>query len=99
MGLLYGDPDAAGEIGGVAIHDPYEEQHYPEHAIVLGVGVHGADEIGRLLRHLAALGATALVVRAGDEFLGIRVGGAASRSPRSGRGRSWRRPSGRSPVR
>jgi hypothetical protein len=63
LDLLYGDPDAAGEIGGVGIHDPYDEQHYPEHAIVLGVGVHGADEIGRLLRYLAALGATALVVR------------------------------------
>ncbi|MER5206051.1 helix-turn-helix domain-containing protein [Streptomyces sp. NPDC002825] len=63
LDLLYGDPDAAGEIGGVGIHDPYDEQHYPERAIVLGVGVHGADETGRLLRYLGALGATALVVR------------------------------------
>ncbi|MEU2231449.1 PucR family transcriptional regulator [Streptomyces vietnamensis] len=63
LDLLYGDPDAAGEIGGVGIHDPYDEQHYPERAIVLGVGVHGAEETGRLLRYLAALGATALVVR------------------------------------
>ncbi|MEU9002874.1 PucR family transcriptional regulator, partial [Streptomyces sp. NPDC048551] len=57
LDLLYGDPDAAGEIGGVVIHDPYDEQHYPEHAIVLGVGVHGAEETGRLLRYLGALGA------------------------------------------
>ncbi|MEU0403283.1 helix-turn-helix domain-containing protein [Streptomyces sp. NPDC006197] len=63
LDLLYGDPDAVGEIGGVGIHDPYDEQHYPERAIVLGVGVHGAEETGRLLRYLAALGATALVVR------------------------------------
>ncbi|MEF2526918.1 MULTISPECIES: PucR family transcriptional regulator [Streptomyces] len=63
LDLLYGDPDTAGEIGGVGIHDPYDEQHYPAHAIVLGVGVHGAEEISRLLRDLAELGATALVVR------------------------------------
>ncbi|MEU6058959.1 helix-turn-helix domain-containing protein [Streptomyces sp. NPDC047097] len=63
LDLLYGDPGAAGEIGGVGIHDPYDEQHYPERAIVLGVGVHGAEETGRLLRQLGALGATALVVR------------------------------------
>ncbi|MEU6485413.1 helix-turn-helix domain-containing protein [Streptomyces sp. NPDC046887] len=63
LDLLYGDPGAVGEIGGVGIHDPYDEQHYPERAIVLGVGVHGAEETGRLLRQLGALGATALVVR------------------------------------
>ncbi|MCK8680682.1 PucR family transcriptional regulator [Streptomyces lichenis] len=63
LDLLHGDPGAAGEIGGVGIHDPYDEQHYPERAIVLGVGVHGAEETGRLLRQLGALGATALVVR------------------------------------
>lgn len=63
LDLLYGDPDVAGEIGGVGIHDPYDEQHYPENAIVLGVGVHGTGEIGALLRSLSAHGAAALVVR------------------------------------
>ncbi|MFB7368374.1 PucR family transcriptional regulator [Streptomyces sp. NPDC056222] len=63
LDLVYGDPETAGEVGGVGIHDPYDEQHYPEHAIVLGVGVHAAAEIGRLLRSLAGRDATALVVR------------------------------------
>ncbi|MDH2391147.1 helix-turn-helix domain-containing protein [Streptomyces sp. HNM0663] len=64
LDLLYGDPGEAGEIGGVGIHDPHDdEQHYPERAIVLGVGVHGAGEIGGLLRGLTAHSAAALVVR------------------------------------
>ncbi|MFF8370006.1 PucR family transcriptional regulator [Streptomyces lydicus] len=63
LDLVHGDPGAAGEIGGVGIHDPHDEQHYPRHAVVLGVGVHGAGEIARLLRNLAAHGAAALVVR------------------------------------
>ncbi|MFI0151464.1 PucR family transcriptional regulator [Streptomyces lydicus] len=63
LDLVHGDPGAAGELGGVGIHDPHDEQHYPRHAVVLGVGVHGAGEIARLLRKLAAHGAAALVVR------------------------------------
>lgn len=61
--LVHGDPAAAGELGGVGIHDPHDEQHHPERAIVLGVGVHGAPEISRLLRELAGAGVAALVVR------------------------------------
>ncbi|WP_324965822.1 PucR family transcriptional regulator [Streptomyces formicae] len=63
LDLLHGDPERALELGGVGIHDPYDEQHYPERAIVLGVGVHGPDATARLLRELAVAGAAALVVR------------------------------------
>ncbi|MFF3645717.1 PucR family transcriptional regulator [Streptomyces sp. NPDC002564] len=63
LDLLHGDPATAGELGGVGIHDPYDEQHYPERAIVLGVGVHGPEQIARLLRELRDAGAAALVVR------------------------------------
>ncbi|MFG3117781.1 PucR family transcriptional regulator [Streptomyces sp. NPDC048197] len=63
LDLEHGDAEAAGEIGGVGIHDPHDEQHYPQRAIVLGVGVHGAEQTSRLLRDLAAHGAAALVVR------------------------------------
>lgn len=63
LDLLLGDPAAAAELGGVGIHDPHDEQHYPERAVVLGVGVHGAEEIARLMRALTGAGAAALVVR------------------------------------
>ncbi|MCS0603452.1 helix-turn-helix domain-containing protein [Streptomyces sp. LP11] len=63
LDLLHGDPERAGELGGVGIHDPYDEQHYPQHAVVLGVGVHGGEQIAALLRNLAGHGAAALVVR------------------------------------
>ncbi|WP_345254151.1 helix-turn-helix domain-containing protein [Streptomyces hundungensis] len=60
---LYGDWERAVEIGGVGIHDPYDEQHYPPHAIVLGTGVRGADETAEVLHGLRPHGASALVVR------------------------------------
>ncbi|WP_051797509.1 PucR family transcriptional regulator [Streptomyces sp. NRRL S-337] len=63
LDLEHGDAEAAGEIGGVGIHDPHDEQHYPQRAIVLGVGIHGAEQTSRLLRDLAAHRAAALVVR------------------------------------
>ncbi|MEU6995991.1 helix-turn-helix domain-containing protein [Streptomyces sp. NPDC046465] len=64
LDLVHGDPSAAAELGGVGIHDPHDEQHYPERAVVLGVGVHGAEETARLMRRLTGPGAAALVVRA-----------------------------------
>ncbi|MFD8543242.1 PucR family transcriptional regulator [Streptomyces sp. NPDC059649] len=70
LDLLHGGAEAAGEIGGVGIHDPYDEQHYPQRAIVLGVGVHGAEQISRLLRDLAVHRAAALVVRGPVEDAG-----------------------------
>jgi hypothetical protein len=62
--LVAGDPDQAGDIGGVAIHDPIDEPELPHGAIVLGVGVNDPDEIADLLRQLARRSAVALVVRA-----------------------------------
>ncbi|MER6304464.1 helix-turn-helix domain-containing protein [Streptomyces sp. NPDC001657] len=70
LDLEHGDAEAAGEIGGVGIHDPHDEQHYPQRAIVLGVGVHGAEQTSRLLRELAAHRAAALVVRGPVEDAG-----------------------------
>ncbi|MEU9099925.1 helix-turn-helix domain-containing protein [Streptomyces sp. NPDC048361] len=79
LDLLHGDPGTAAELGGVGIHDPHDEQHYPERAIVLGVGVHGGDEIRRLLSELGRLGAAALVVRGPVEDDGT-LGAAAAES-------------------
>ncbi|BCJ74761.1 PucR family transcriptional regulator [Catellatospora sp. IY07-71] len=62
--LVHGEPDAAGDIGGVAIHDPLEEPVLPQRALVLGVGLREPAEIARLLRTLAAQGAAGLVLRA-----------------------------------
>ncbi|MFG3280491.1 PucR family transcriptional regulator [Streptomyces sp. NPDC048111] len=62
LDLVHGAADV-GEIGGVGIHDPHDEQHYPPHAIVLGVGVQGAEPTAALLRRLAPYRVAALVVR------------------------------------
>ncbi|MEV4251225.1 helix-turn-helix domain-containing protein [Streptosporangium canum] len=64
LNLVYGDAELAEEIDGVVIHDPQDEPHYPEHAIVLGIAVYGPAETAQLLRNLAAHRAAALVVRA-----------------------------------
>ncbi|MEU6282755.1 helix-turn-helix domain-containing protein [Streptomyces sp. NPDC047028] len=63
LDLLHGDVERAGEIGGVGIHDPHDDQHYPQHAIVLGVGVHGEKDIADVLHGLQGHDAAALVVR------------------------------------
>ncbi|MFD7014890.1 PucR family transcriptional regulator [Streptomyces sp. NPDC059928] len=70
LDLVHGDPAAAPELGGVGIHDPHDEQHYPERAIVLGVSAHGTEQISRLLCELAEAGAAALVVRGPVERCG-----------------------------
>ncbi|MBC9716579.1 helix-turn-helix domain-containing protein [Streptomyces sp. TRM66268-LWL] len=64
LDLVCGDPDSAGAIGGVVIHDPLDEPVLPRRALVLGIGVHTADETVRLLGELGAADAAALVVRA-----------------------------------
>lgn len=64
LDLVLGDPDAARDIGGVAVHDPYDEPVLPRGAVVLGVGVRGESEIAALLRRLGKADAAALVVRA-----------------------------------
>ena len=61
--LLHGDPDRADDIGGIAIHDPFEEPVLPHHALVLGVGLRHPDEIARLLLSLGRQEAAGLVVR------------------------------------
>ncbi|MEO3927753.1 helix-turn-helix domain-containing protein [Micromonosporaceae bacterium B7E4] len=61
--LVRGDPDQSADIGGVAIHDPVEEAVLPHHALVLGVGLRGPDEIAALLRSLGRHRAAGLVVR------------------------------------
>ncbi|MFG2623009.1 PucR family transcriptional regulator [Streptomyces sp. NPDC048507] len=63
LDLLHGDVTGAPEIGGVAIHDPHDDQQYPPHAIVLDPGVRGTHEIAARLRALADHRAAALVVR------------------------------------
>ncbi|WP_331771828.1 helix-turn-helix domain-containing protein (plasmid) [Embleya sp. NBC_00888] len=63
LDLIHGDADAVEEIGGVVIHDPYDEPQYPPHAVVLGAAVHGPAEIAGLLRTLGTHGVAALIVR------------------------------------
>ncbi|WP_199512491.1 PucR family transcriptional regulator [Nucisporomicrobium flavum] len=69
--LVHGDPGPGEPIGGVAIHDPYDEPSLPPHALVLGVGLREPEEITALLRTLGRHGAAGLVLRApvpaGDE--------------------------------
>ncbi|UYM06892.1 PucR family transcriptional regulator [Solicola gregarius] len=62
--LVCGDPDRAGHIGGVVIHDPLDESVSPRNAIVLGVGVREPAAIADLLDSLSEHGAAGLVVRA-----------------------------------
>lgn len=57
-----GAPDA-GEVGGVAIHDPFDEPVLPRRALVLGVGVHEPAAIAALLTSLGRHGAAGLVIR------------------------------------
>jgi hypothetical protein len=58
------DPLAARGIGGVVIHDPVDAPVLPRQALVLGVGVQGAEEVADLLEQTAAAGGAGLVVRA-----------------------------------
>jgi hypothetical protein len=62
--LVCGDADDAETLGGILIHDPLDEIEPPRHAVVLGVGVQGSEQIVRILDHLSTHHAAALVVRA-----------------------------------
>jgi DNA-binding PucR family transcriptional regulator len=64
LDLAHGDPDRAGDIGGVVIHDPLDHPVLPPHALVLGIGVDAPDEVATLLRTLGRQRAAALVLRA-----------------------------------
>ncbi len=64
LDLAHGDPEHAGELGGVVIHDPLDRPVLPSRALVLGVGVETADQVVELLGELHRQGAVGLVVRA-----------------------------------
>ncbi|MFE5501150.1 PucR family transcriptional regulator [Amycolatopsis japonica] len=55
--------DTRRPLGGVVIHDPYDDAEFPDRAVVLGVGVRESGDIVRLLHELGERGASALVVR------------------------------------
>ncbi|TCO54169.1 PucR family transcriptional regulator [Actinocrispum wychmicini] len=59
----YGDPDALVDVGGVAIYDGVDQPDWSRGAILLGVGLRGADQIAQALHDLGVRGAAALVVR------------------------------------
>ncbi|TCO60768.1 PucR family transcriptional regulator [Actinocrispum wychmicini] len=63
LDLVHGDPDGVDRIDGVAIHDPLDQPVLSPHALVLGVGLDGAEPIADALRRLGTQGAAALVVR------------------------------------
>jgi len=46
--VVSGDADDPETLGGIVIHDPLDEIEPPHHAVVLGVGVHGSEEIVRM---------------------------------------------------
>ncbi len=64
LDVVCGEVQRPEEIGGVVIHDPLDEPELPEHALVLGVGLHEPDEIAAAAARLGAQGAIGLVVRA-----------------------------------
>lgn len=62
--LVHGDPGRVKDIGGIVIHDPMDEPVLPPHALVLGVGLQGEDDVADLLLKLGKEHAGGLVVRA-----------------------------------
>jgi hypothetical protein len=91
-GGAIGAAPGAGEVGGVAIHDPVDEPVLPRRALVLGVGVHEPAAIAALLTSLGKHDAAGLVVRspvACDEAVAAAVD--SSGVPLLGltRGASW----------
>lgn len=55
-------------IGGVMIYDAVDEPIYPEHAIVLGVGVHDSEALLAMIDRLARESPAAIVVRSPIEL-------------------------------
>ncbi|WP_051138686.1 PucR family transcriptional regulator [Agromyces italicus] len=66
--VAHGRIDETENIGGVSIYDPVDEPIYPEHAIVLGVGVHGPEQIVGMLNALGPETPAAVVVRSPVEL-------------------------------
>lgn len=92
LDLAHGDADGAAEIGGVVIHDPLDEPVLPPHALVLGVGLHGVEEIAAALTELGGRGAAGLVVRApvpADGLLAKAADAAGTALLGLTRGASW----------
>lgn len=61
--VVAGEPDPTRPVGGVLIHDPQDEPTRLPDAVVLGVGVYGADQVAALVERAAGLGAAAVIVR------------------------------------
>ncbi|WP_427893423.1 PucR family transcriptional regulator [Kribbella sp. GL6] len=64
LDVVCGDPARADDLGGVVIHDPLDDQVLPRQALVLGVGLHDAGDLVRVVTEVGRHGAAALVVRA-----------------------------------
>jgi DNA-binding PucR family transcriptional regulator len=61
--VAHGRIDADHPVGGVVIHDPFDEPVYPENSIVLGIAVHTAEALPPLLAAVGRRGGIALIVR------------------------------------
>ncbi|MEU7182046.1 PucR family transcriptional regulator [Streptomyces celluloflavus] len=61
--VVAGEADPARAISGVLIQDPLDEPARLPGAVVLGVGVYGAEPVAALVERAAGLGAAAVVVR------------------------------------
>lgn len=61
--VVAGEPDPARTVSGVLIHDPLDEPTRLPGAVVLGVGVYGAEQVAALVERAAGLGAAAVMVR------------------------------------
>lgn len=68
LDVAYGRVDPRQHVGGVVIYDPVDEPLYPEHCVVLGVGVHDSEALVDLLHGVADRGVSAVVVRAPVEI-------------------------------
>ncbi|MFF9349449.1 PucR family transcriptional regulator [Streptomyces sp. NPDC014734] len=62
--VVAGEADPARTVTGVLIQDPLDEPARLPGAVVLGVGVYGAEPVAALVDRAAGLGAAAVVVRA-----------------------------------
>jgi hypothetical protein len=66
--VISGVPSDAVELGGVAFHDPIDDEYLPSNALVFGVGLREQRDITELLAHLGARDAVGLVVRLPQEL-------------------------------